>query len=140
MDAIRGIWLRMASITSSQRSLQGLGAACSSRRFPTAGDHDPAEVPTAGDHDPAELDREALWLVVSGGLLVASLPYTGLGEPESRGYLSVQMGALVKILPGTETAGGEGNMYPSYAYAEVLGDVMQFGWIPIAILHADHTP
>ena len=124
----------MASITSSQRSLRRPGAACSSRR-----------VPTAGDHDPAELDREALWLVASGGLLVASLPYTGLGEPESRGYLFVQMGALVKILPGTETAGGEGNIYPSYAFGELLGEGIralpgegiQWGWIPLAVLAVD---
>ena len=84
-------------------------------------------------------------MVASGGLLVASLPYTGLGEPESRGYLSVQMGALVKILPGTETAGGEGNIYPSYAFGELLGEGIralpgegiQWGWIPLAVLAVD---
>ena len=50
------------------------------------------------------MDTAVSAMVASGGLLVASLPYTGLGEPEDLGYLSVQMGGLVKILPRTETA------------------------------------
>ena len=68
-----------------------------------------------------------------------------MGEPEDLGYLSVQMGALVKILPGTETAGGEGNRYPSYAFGELLGEGKRElpgegiprGWIPLAVLAVD---
>ena len=92
------------------------------------------------------MDAAVSAMVASGGLLVASLPYTGLGEPEDLGYLSVQMGALVKILPGTETAGGEGNRYPSYAFGELLGEGIrelpgegiQRGWIPLAVLAEEH--
>ena len=77
-------------------------------------------------------------MVASGGLLMARFPYMGLDESESLGYLSVQVGEVVQIFPGTGTAGVAGNLYPSYAFGWTwLGEAQRSGWIPLAVLAAN---